>query len=392
MSDAARELLERLLAQADRHGRPTLPVTERYARAYFADCSLDARERIHAALRNAEQAGAVILEWGRGTAVQDLKRLRLKDPDRLAQWLGITRAGNHAEVIARSVEPLLADAPVWLSDAFAQGLKRWRRGEKALQIAHGDPDEAWTLFRIAVAVVNGEQDGLDLRRFSVRLLGDSKAVERRLNPLAKLLRNNPTWVDIDKDDELFRALGLEKFPPPVLIKGPLRLSLDGTALDLTELRPFVGLSPDRIAALQPSATIPYLLSIENLASFQRHVREIEDDAIVVYTAGFPAPALVQLLGILDRALPPACPVLHWGDRDIGGLRIFGKLAGAWSIHGLCPHLMNEPGGGAVFSADQRRRLHVCRDVEGVVGELARHWLESDLGPLEQEGIDPRSPV
>jgi len=226
----------------------------------------------------------------------------------------------------------------------------------------------------------------------VRLLGDSKAVERRLNPLAKLLRNNPTWVDIDKDDELFRALGLEKFPPPVLIKGPLRLSLDGTALDLTELRPFVGLSPDRIAALQPSATIPYLLSIENLASFQRHVREIEDDAIVVYTAGFPAPALVQLLGILDRALPPACPVLHWGDRDIGGLRIFGKLAGAWSIHGLCPHLMNEPGGGAVFSADQRRRLHVCRDVEGVVGELARHWLESDLGPLEQEGIDPRSPV
>jgi hypothetical protein len=79
---------------------------------------------------------------------------------------------------------------------------------------------------------------------------------------------------------------------------------------------------------------------ENLASFQRHVREIQDSGLVIYTAGFPAPALVQFLQHLDKRLAADCPFYHWGDRDPGGVRIYANIAAAYRRHDVRPHLMS----------------------------------------------------
>ncbi len=201
----------------------------------------------------------------------------------------------------------MADAPGWLQDAYAEALEQWRLGGSPFRVPAADTAAATRLFRVALAVAAGEQEGLDLRRFSVQLLGDSKAVESMLGRLGGLLRRNPEWSQWEDDAELFRTLGLEKFPPPLFIKGPLALDYGGTQWDLTPLRPYVALSPDAVGDIQPTTPVPYLLTIENLASFQRHVREIEDLGVVVYTAGFPAPALVRVLGQLDQRLPGTAP-------------------------------------------------------------------------------------
>ena len=151
-------------------------------------------------------------------------------------------------------------------------------------------------------------------------------------------------------------MGLEKFPPPLFIKGPLALDYGGTQWDLTPLRPYVALSPDAVGDIRPTTPVPYLLTIENLASFQRHVREVQDSGVVVYTAGFPAPALVRVLGQLDQRLPADCPFYHWGDRDPGGLRIYTKVVAACPNHGVRPHLMaitnSGPEAGTKRSADR----------------------------------------
>lgn len=391
MSEVARGLLQKLLAQADRGGRETLPITQRHAASYFADGSLAARERIQAVLQNAAQAGAISLEWGKGAAARDLLRLRLRDADRLAGFLGVTRSADRADALAKRLTPLLQQAPDWLNHAYQQALSRWRLGKPCMGVTHDQPDEAEQLLRIALAVSRDEQIGLDLRRFSVELLGDSKAVERRFSRLAGLLRHNPEWAEFTENSELFRALGLEKFPPPVYLKGPLRLSYRTVDWDISELRPFVGLSPDAVTALRTTAAIPYVLSIENLASFQRHVREVDDQAIVLYTAGFPAPALLRLLGLLNTALPADCPVRHWGDRDLGGLRIFAKLIEGWPGRELRPHLMNQPGGDKPFEAQQLKTLERYRQTGGAAGRLAGEWLDDGLGMMEQEGIGPVGP-
>ena len=280
MSRVARELLKKLLAQADRGGRETLPINERSAKNYFAIESLSDRDSVHAYLTNAEVAGCVSLERGSGAASQDLLRIRLRDADQLSKWLGVPRAKNHAKRIEEVLATSMSGAPEWLRLAYDEAIKGWRLGKSSLRVRAEDVDTAVNLFKIALSVSANEQDGLDLRRFSVRLLNSSKTIENMLTKLAPLLRCNPEWEKFDDNGELFRALGLEKFPPSAFIKGPISVKYSS---DITL-----------------NCDIPYLMTIENLASFQRHVREIDDNGIVIYSAGFPAPSLIQMIHILDQ--------------------------------------------------------------------------------------------
>lgn len=440
-AQVARALLLKLLAQVDRGGRTSVPIGERSAPAYFRLRDLSKRDALHALLENAQAAGGVTLEWGRGPAAQDLRRVRIGDPDQLAIWLGVSRAATQARAILQGLDPLMAAAPGWLRDAYADALRQWRRCGAPYRIPGTDTALAVNLFKAARAIAVGEQEGLDLRRFSVRLLGDSKALEALLGRLAPLLRHNPDWSRWEDDPDLFRALGLEKFPPPLFLKGPLVLDYSGEVWDLAPLRPFVALSPDAVTRIQANAPIPYLMTIENLASFQRQVREIQDDGIVLYTAGYPAPALVRFLGLLDQCLPPDCPCYHWGDRDLGGLRILARITEACDRHPVLPHLMavpdptstggmasrDSPGARASTEAeasrgstpgpqptsggdhhrpsrastgphtrgwtrDELRALQQAAARAGVVGDLARKWLSHGLLPLEQEALDPTSPT
>jgi hypothetical protein len=398
MHPVARDLLRKLLDQADRGGRPSVAITERSARAYFQLPSPAERELIHAALENAEAAGAVTLDWGRGAASRDLLRIRLADADRLAAQLGEPRAAELAERVRDQVLPLLQGAPDWLRTALDDALARWCRGASAFGTPAADTETARRLFQVARAVAAGEHRELDLRRFSVRLLGDTKAVERLLGRLTGLLRRNPDWADIDDDAQLRQALGLEKFPPPVFLKGPLRLRYGADAagacdFNLAPLQPYVAIAPDAVHAVGLNAAPPYLLTIENLASFQRHVREVADRGLVLYTAGFPAPALVRFLGKLDAALPAACPFFHWGDRDPGGLGILDAVAKACPRHPVQPHLMDTslPDCPA-FTPEELHRLQRLAAGDSHVAAIARRWIETRPGRLEQEAVDPTSPV
>lgn len=159
--------------------------------------------------------------------------------------------------------------------------------------------------RVAKVVSLNEQEDLDLRRFSVRLLKDSKAIEGMLRKLAPLLRRNPEWETFEDNAELFRLLGLEKFPPPIYLKGPLVINYSDVVWDASALRPYVGLSPDGVSGVEFSRRPTYLLTIENLSSFQRHVREVDDDGIVIYSAGFLSPALMLAGGLCPATDRPA---------------------------------------------------------------------------------------
>ena len=435
-AQVARALLLKLLAQVDRGGRDSVPIGERSAHAYFALRDLGEGDALHALLESAQAAGGVTLEWGRGAAAQDLRRIRIRDPDQLAAWLGVSRAATQARAILQGLESLMTEAPGWLRDAYADALRQWRRGGAPYRIPGADTARAVNLFKAARAVAAGEQKGLDLRCFGVHLLGDPKALDTLLDPLGTLLRRNPDWSSWEDDTGLFRALGLEKFPPPLFIKGPLVLDYDGVIWDLQPLRPFVALSPDAVRGIQVNTQVPYLMTIENLASFQRQVREVEDHGVVICTAGYPAPALVRILNWLDQVLPADCPCYHWGDRDLGGLRTYDRVAATCGHHRVLPHLMTVPDPipdpeeaaslvrrgqvagvmpeasrrsptgpgssssphpgfrplGRGWTRDELRALVQTGATKGAAGDLARMWLALGLAPLEQEALDPSSPL
>lgn len=390
MNSTARELLLALLRNADAGKRGVLSVQRKPH--YRSTVDLGAREAIHATLANAKAAGAVELEWGRGAASQDLLRLRLVDADRLASFLGVVRSADAAASITSMIEGELAGSPPWLRAAFHGAVKAWTLGQKAYRVAAEEPEKAMEIFHLAAAVASGNHQGLDMRTFSIRTLGDAKAVERLRGPFCSLLRQDPELAHIEADDHLLRAIGLEKFPPPVHLSGPLTVHYRSQVLDLTPFKPYLAFSPDEISSITLPRPPSYVLAIENLASFQRYVREIDDDGVVVYTAGFASPALVQLLARLDTVLPALTPVWHWGDRDVGGLRILRCLEPVFATHELKPHLMSGPLPSAKpFSPVERRALIRLREGRDQAAELAAGWLAQGHGRLEQEAVDPQPP-
>ena len=72
-------------------------------------------------------------------------------------------------------------------------------------------------------------------------------------------------------------------------------------------------------------------TVENEYPFLSYVEEAGGPAalgarreVAVYTAGFPTPALVSTLVRLAERVP-AATFRHWGDADVGGLRIWSLL-------------------------------------------------------------------
>lgn len=286
--------------------------------------------------------------------------------------------------------PLLSDAPEWLREQATAIHERWRIGERPGGLGTEDADGIVLLYRALAAVARDEHRGLDLRRFSARALNDSKAMERMRGHFARI------WCDahgLDLDpEELYAELGLEKFPQPVFVKGPLSLRLGGHGIDVDRVRPFLAVSPDAVEAMQVRSPA-YVLTIENLASFQRHVREIDDDGIVLYCAGFPSPAFRAFLARLDATVADEVPFFHWGDVDLGGLRIFARIAGTLARRRLRPHLMTPAEGqGTPFSQRDRLILERMRESGGAAGELAAAWLDAGIGTVEQEAVDPSGPM
>jgi len=67
---------------------------------------------------------------------------------------------------------------------------------------------------------------------------------------------------------------------PVVVEGRTGVLVDGSAT------PFASVHPEMLPLLKVSAQPNFLLTIENYASFNRQVREIESDGLIVYLGGF----------------------------------------------------------------------------------------------------------
>ena len=188
-------------------------------------------------------------------------------------------------------------------------------------------------------------------------------------------------------------IGLERYSHPVHLKGPV--FVDGPTGRLVDgnAKPFASVHPDMLPQLSVLETPAAILTIENYASFNRQVREVEDGSLIVYTGGFPSAGVIDCLSKVLRAVPANVPFLHWGDIDAGGLRIFRYLEENLP-RGPRPHQMTkELANSHGQPADPDASLAAIARSGSAVNELA-DWLAfgSDVKHLEQEALEPRSPT
>jgi hypothetical protein len=246
------------------------------------------------------RAGLVRLTWRqselRGVTVLDPAAIEeLAHPGDLAARAEAIRSG--LALLEGLEHPLVAEVQALLS----------------AEAAHLSAELAKALAAVARHVALG--DVLAERVFSARYLGSSKAlarlrgaVEQRLGPL--------------------EGLGIREGGALTLVGGHGRLLLRDAALDLDQLRPYVGLSRDSLLGLTGiAAPLPGLVAIENLTVFEACCREEVPDldgAMHVWTAGYPGRGA---RAVVEAAVRAGAPVRAWCDLDLDGIRIARMIAG-----------------------------------------------------------------
>lgn len=381
-------LLERLLALSER-----LPGRIRQASAvpdYDDLPRADAITRLQSQLAAAERAGAVMLRYGKRERKHLIERVTVRDQASLARHLGRLPSSESASEARQRLDPVIRDGEPWLVGVLDEMQGRWLRGEQAYRLRAIDIDAAREFLTMLCGISKGKARGLDARTFALSVTGDTKAFDRHSSRLLAVLAARFTETSADA---IWARIGLDRYPHPVHLRGPLLIENAQCVIVDGRGRPFASVHPEMLLSLKLASAPSYILTIENYASFNRHVRELDDGGLVIYTGGFASAGVIALLkGVLDRA-DKEVPFYHWGDVDPGGLRIFRYLEEALPRRPR-PHLMSRELAEAHGKpAEPDPSLASIALASSAVAPLAK-WLARGEGirHLEQEAINPLTPV
>lgn len=320
MQPIAEQALSTLLRKAERRrikassGRlPSLKFSQASLPAYTRPLTREALSAIHADLREAERAGAITIDWDRRAGVDGaIARIRLNDATALAQYIGVTPRWQIVAEAKQRVSPWLGR---WRVDAI---WARWALDQKV----RGLGAERASILVDACCVLERLPDNQDVpvRRLSAAMFQNSKHIENALVAMLDELTRPSDLVTSDTAQVLQR-LGLVKHPQPLMLAGRGEIRLSGGATSALHA-PYTGLAPDHFLGLAGPPPL-HVLTIENLTTFNEVARGMRQDAnaLVIYTGGMPSPALRLALRAVIAGCTRDTTFWHWGDIDVGGLRI-----------------------------------------------------------------------
>ncbi|MVT55354.1 hypothetical protein GPL17_33515 [Bradyrhizobium yuanmingense] len=339
-------------------------------------------------LRDVERRGGIRITRGRGLKSEQIKHARLESPPLLYELLGRRPVGQLMEAATgRLLEGL--ELPVQFETSLDALRSAWSRGREWQGFSLDDADRLRPAFVMAKAIFEQRHVGLDYRTFSRRFAGDSKALERLEGPVVRLLSGLVEVPPAARPRDALRTLGLEKFAPPILLSG--RLDFDVAELSAAAPRYF-GIPPAEAERLRFRERPEYVLTVENFASFSRHLMEADPHrvGITIYVGGYPSLATQSALKTIATALPANIPFFHWSDIDPDGTWIFRTIERAIARE-LKPHLMS------VDLADRLGKLPADRTrlptgtMPSAMSDLVAYLRRDDAKWLEQEELDPKLP-
>ncbi len=271
---------------------------------------------------------------------------------------GYTPLRERLNILGAETERMIAEAvngathPQWWIDylrGIHEGVQRADIHKLMLASRERIKDE-WSEVRDTLIAANRLAGGVDAwgRHESERLFGDSKRLNAIKARVAAILRKaDPRWEGAEPDmvtpDDVLENYGIRRRPVTITCAGSVGIALDVGRERVYQLADF---SP---VATLPSAWGPALAdgvlagdvrlvtTIENEYPFLSYVEEAGGAAglaargeFVLFTSGFVAPHLMDLLRGIAEHGRGRIQFQHWGDADPHGLSIWWQLR--TSIH------------------------------------------------------------
>jgi hypothetical protein len=329
-----RSILNALLDQYEQPGRRQVVrvrLNEDRHHDYFHAQDFAVRREANEALQRLADRGCLRLYWRKWEEGNWLDKVDLIAEGAETVYRLLGRAPlNEQEACLRRLLAEQAPQAGWHSDFL-----RWARlrldnhaSVTPLKLSATKADARWNrdLLATLAALAQLCEPALE-RKFSVRLFGDSKRFEDLRGAVIRTLRRHDPESAVfgDNDGALLRAYRLERAPEYVPIAGPLIMQSDHQTLDLTPFVAGVAISATTLNQVTTHRCDgSAVVTVENSTSFSEFVTAKPASILAIYTGGFASPALIGMLRKI-RAGRPELPFFHWGDLDVGGLRILAHL-------------------------------------------------------------------
>jgi hypothetical protein len=387
-------LLNKLLDRFESHKKRVRDITQPINYKHVGGPA--AQDDLHRVLKDAERSGGIALEKNRlGRFTGELARVRLLNAEMLYKFLSRSSAELIADATHFNIE---ASIPEIIKDPFFKDIVEnaaaaWRLNKRFLGLTPANINAFIAVLRLTHGIINLAGRDIDHRTFSRRTVKDSKALEQSEGRVVQLLKRWNRNFEGDEPREILEACGIVRRAHVLFVKGPVRVSSDDLKLDGTgEL--FIGLPWSSVQRAALSRPVQYIITIENPTSFWRYCLEVKGCYLALLSDGFPARDVLSSMVHLvksARSIQEA-PIFHWGDIDAGGIRIAAHLEDAFeasiTLHLMSPALALELGSPLQY----RQGLAKLTRRNGDIGKLAL-WLSGDEAMvLEQEELDPRSPM
>ncbi len=263
----------------------------------------------------------------------------------------------------------------WLLPYYDDLLSKLREG-KIVAEARED-----LLFRCLNAVAE-QKEFIWERVFSVRVFDDSKQFKAMYRDrIYNILKNYSVYyMEGMKKDELFAMHEIHSYAQTLEWKGPLQYRLAEVRLENSVEHsgreeagcPVINTAWNRYGTVLNSQTLEHsvpvalpgckkIMTIENKANYED--MRYTEDTLYIYCHGYFTPKEVKFLkGILELA-DPGCGFYHWGDMDLGGIRIF-QFIKSHVFPLLVPYKMDaeafqealKSGAGRILKEETRQKL------------------------------------
>jgi len=239
-----------------------------------------------------------------------------------------------------------------------------------------------TVLKTLANIFSVEQE-MYQRDFSIRFLGDSKALEKVSGKVKTILMEYGEFDDIET---VFEDLNIVKNPGHVYFKGAGKLEVNGQIIDFSKLPGDMGLSSRLLDSIDSVCVLgKKVITIENLTTFHSFS---DDEAFVIYLGGYHNTIRRRFITRVYEQNPNV-EYYHFGDMDAGGFHILLHLKRKTGIP-FVPFKMdietlngNKPFWKSL-TANDCRRLEKIKDTEfsGVVQFMLDNGCK-----MEQEALD-----
>ena len=231
------------------------------------------------------------------------------------------------------------------------------------------------------------------RQFSSEVLHDSKMFEKKYQDkvVTVLEKYSPLSEEGMTADDILRVHGIKTYSQSLEWKGALVYRIgNGNPIDSSVNIFGTVINAQTLEQAVPAAApgIRRILLIENKANYES--MDFRADTLYIYCHGFFSPKELKFLGTLTEIAGENTEYLHWGDMDLGGIRIFlynqRKL-----FPGLKPYRMDEAEykaaveGGAGIPLKKEKKEKLQKLDAGCLEKLKRLILENEM-EIEQESL------